>query len=68
MPIPRLHDVTSRTTFATLPLIQVVTRHGIAGIYEKTSRERVDVMSAMMISTRSAAVVSPTWYMAVPAA
>lgn len=53
MPMPHRQVVAARVAAPTSPETQVLMMKGVAGMYEKKSRERRDVVSAMMTSTSS---------------
>jgi uncharacterized protein YlzI (FlbEa/FlbD family) len=59
IPIPHLHVVVVSTALEIFPDTQVLMRNGMAGIYEKKTRERIEVVSAIMTSTRRITQVYP---------
>ena len=54
--MPQRHVDLVMTALTTLPEIQVLINVGMAGRYEKKRRDRREVVSAMMTSTRTTRV------------
>lgn len=68
MPIPHCHVEVPKTADVMLPDTQVLMRKGKAGIKEKKTRDRSEVMSATTTSINKTTQVYPIWYKTEPPA